>query len=377
MKTVLITGGAGFIGSHLSEKLIQKGYNVIIYDCLSPQIHGVSAKLPEYIDKNVAFVQGDVRDRELFKRSILESNYVIHLASETGVGQSMYEIEKYTNTIIQGTSVLWDILANEKHNIQKVILSSSRAVYGEGKYYCGVCNENVYPEGRKKEDLEAGIWELSCSHCGGGLHQCATDELAQLNPSSIYAIAKKTQEDICSIMGKALNIPVSILRYQNVYGPRQSLNNPYTGILAIFTSRLKNGKPIEVYEDGLESRDFVHVLDVVKGTILAMESEGHSLIETFNIANGIKTSVLEIAHILTKNINEDLQPIVTGKFRIGDIRHCYADITKAHKVLGYLPDYDVENGIKDFLKWAEHRTSIDNSEVAELELKKKGMLNNA
>lgn len=376
METVLVTGGAGFIGTHLTEGLIKKGYKVIIYDILNPQIHGEDPQIPDSISKDALFVRGDVRDRELLKKSIKESDFIIHLASETGVGQSMYQVEQYTDVIIQGTSVIWDILANESNKIKKVVLSSSRAVYGEGKYNCTNCS-TVYPEGRNKTDLEKGIWELFCPQCGDKLNQCATDETSQLKPSSIYAVAKKTQEEICEVMGKALNIPVSILRYQNVYGPRQSLSNPYTGILAIFTSRLKNGKPVEVYEDGLESRDFVHVSDVVKGTILALENKNESIIETYNIANGVKTTVLEIAKTLTNFINEDLQPIITGKFRVGDIRHCYADISKAHNMLGYQPEYNIERGISDFLNWADHEHAIDNSERAESELKGKGLLDNA
>jgi dTDP-L-rhamnose 4-epimerase len=373
MKTVLITGGAGFIGTHLCESLFRKGYKITVFDKLSPQIHGENASVPVYIKDKVNFVKGDVTDREAFKQVIQHTDYIIHLAAETGVGQSMYEIERYTSGIIQGTSVLWDILANEKHHVKKVLLSSSRAVYGEGKYHCNKCDKDIYPNGRTEENLLAGDWGLHCPECDGALDPVPTDEGSTLKTTSIYAICKKTQEELFMVMGKALRIPSTIVRYQNVYGPRQSLNNPYTGILSIFSSRLKNGKSIQIYEDGNECRDFVHVKDAVQGTVLALEKKEADF-EVFNIANGVRTSVFEIAEILSNELNPKLKPLITGKFRVGDIRHCFADISKAERLLGYSPDYSIASGLKDFLSWAKNEEANDFSEIAEEELKKKGML---
>ncbi|GIO12250.1 nucleoside-diphosphate-sugar epimerase [Cohnella xylanilytica] len=372
MKNVLVTGGAGFIGTHLCEKLYDLNYKVIVYDSLSSQVHGEGADIPSYLRDKVEFINGNVIDRDKLMNVVKRVDKVIHLASETGVGQSMYEVERYSNGIIQGTSILWDILANEEHGVKKVVLSSSRAVYGEGKYSCENCGI-VYPDSRDKQRLEKGDWELYCPNCNEGLTQCATDERALLKPTSIYAIGKKTQEEISMVMGRALNIPVSVVRYQNVYGPRQSLSNPYTGILSIFTARLKSGKPINVYEDGLESRDFVHVSDAVDGTILCLENEVADY-EVFNIANGVKTTVMEVANILTEYLNPNLTPVVTGNYRLGDIRHCYADITKAKELLGYYPKFDIGTGIKSFLDWSEKESFQDLSDKAERELIAKGML---
>ncbi|NSB12957.1 SDR family NAD(P)-dependent oxidoreductase [Clostridium beijerinckii] len=371
-ETILLTGGAGFIGTYICEKLYKKGYNIIVYDNLSEQVHGDNAIIPECIKDKVEFIKGDIRDRENLKKAVQKSDKIIHLVAETGVGQSMYDIQRYTDVTIQGTSILWDIIVNDKNKVKKVVLASSRAVYGEGKYNCKSCG-NIFPESRNKRDLENNIWDISCPNCNQKLTVVATDEKSKLNPTSIYAISKKTQEEICIIAGKSTNIPVSIVRYQNVYGPRQSLNNPYTGILSIFTSRLKNNRPISVYEDGCESRDFVYVEDVADGTILALE-EDEANFEIFNIANGENTTVLRIANILTKLINPTLNPIITGKYRVGDIRHCYADISKAKNILGYYPRFTVDEGIKLFLEWALKEESYDNSDIAEKELKKRDLL---
>lgn len=370
-ETILITGGAGFIGSHLCENLYKKGYNVIVYDNLSPQVHGENGEISKAIKDKVTFIKADIRDRENLKQAIIQSDKIIHLVAETGVGQSMYEVQRYTDVTIQGTAIMWDILVNEKNHVNKVVLSSSRAVYGEGKYKCTDCGI-VYPDTRRVEDLQQGNWDIYCPKCRHILDSCATDEDSMLNPTSIYAICKKSQEEISTVMAKAVGIPLSIVRYQNVYGPGQSLNNPYTGILSIFTSRLKNNKPIQVYEDGQESRDFVHVDDVVQGTILALEkNEANNNI--FNIANGKSTTVLQIAEILTEYLNPSLKPIIIGKYRVGDIRHCYADISRAQEILGYEPKFNVQTGIRDFLNWAQCEVAIDRSEIAESELKQKGL----
>lgn len=369
--SVLVTGGAGFIGSRLCQELYKLGYDVIVYDNLSEQVHGSKGELPSNIKDKVQFIKGDIRDRELLKKVIAKVDMIVHLASETGVGQSMYLVEKYLDVIVRGTGVLWDVLTNEKNNVKKVVLSSSRAVYGEGSYQCINCGI-VYPESRQEEALRKAQWGLKCPHCGEALLVCPTDENALLKPVSIYAIGKRTQEDICMVMGKALKIPVSILRYQNVYGPGQSLNNPYTGILSIFTSKIKSGKCIQVYEDGNESRDFVHVNDVVQGTLRALESHKADY-NIFNIGSGIRTTVLEIAQLITQYINPSLSPVITGKYRVGDIRHCYADISKAKNLLGYDPQVRIDQGIIDFLSWTDSESYSDLSETAERELEIRGL----
>ncbi|HHV75363.1 SDR family NAD(P)-dependent oxidoreductase [Thermoanaerobacterium thermosaccharolyticum] len=375
METILITGGAGFIGGYIAEKLHDKGYKIIVYDNLSPQVHGNNADLPDYLKEKVEFIKADVRDIEQFKNAIQKSDKIIHLAAETGVGQSMYEIDRYVDVNVRGTSILWDILANEKHNIKKVVLSSSRAVYGEGKYKCKNCGI-IYPRGRSKHDLEKGRWDVYCPNCNKKLEVMPTAEDSILTPASIYAVTKKTQEEICMIMGKSLGIPVSILRYQNVYGPRQSLNNPYTGIITIFTNRLKENKPINIYEDGYESRDFVYVEDVADGTILALEKVEANY-EIFNIGYGKLTTIRQVAEIITNYINRELRPVISGNFRLGDIRNNYADISKANKLLGYHPKYSIEEGIKSFIEWAIKQESKDDSLKAEEELKRRGLFGEA
>ena len=274
MKNILISGGAGFIGSNLTKKLVSKGYNITILDNLSKQIHGKDQKSELYnsIKEISTFILGDVCNEEDWKKSLKGQDAVIHLAAETGTGQSMYEISRYNDVNILGTSHLLDFLANNKNSVKKLIIASSRSIYGEGKYKC----ENhgvVYPNDRIASNMMKGKFDLFCDVCGGELDLMPTDENSMIHPSSIYGITKHQQEQMTLLMGKSLGIPAVSLRYQNVYGPGQSLSNPYTGILSIFSTRMLNGNDIDIYEDGEESRDFVFIDDVVEATILALEKE--------------------------------------------------------------------------------------------------------
>ena len=296
MKNILITGGAGFIGSHLAVKLVSKGYNITVLDNLSKQIHGENQDSVLYnsIKNQVTFILGDVSNKSDWKKALNGQDIVIHLAAETGTGQSMYEIARYSEVNILGTTHLLDILANERHSIKKMIVASSRSIYGEGKYLCKNDAE-VFPEPRKEIDLSQGKFNLFCNKCNEPLQLLATDEDSKAIPSSIYGITKLQQEQMILLMGKTLGIPAVALRYQNVYGPGQSLSNPYTGILSIFSTRLLNGNDIDIYEDGAESRDFIFIDDAVDATVLALEKKeaNHQI---FNVGSGFAVTVLQLAN---------------------------------------------------------------------------------
>jgi dTDP-L-rhamnose 4-epimerase len=372
-QTVLITGGAGFIGSHLAERLIEIGYKVKIIDNLSPQVHRPDAGLPDYLKDKVEFMKGDVRSRLTVKRALSGVDAVIHLAADTGVGQSMYEIARYANTNVEGSAILLERVIKESSSVSKIILASSRAVYGEGKYQCEKCGI-TYPESRSQSELKRRKWQMRCAKCGRIIKPLPTDEDTVLRPTSIYAVTKQAQEQMFSIIAKAHKIPYSILRYFNVYGQRQSLSNPYTGILSIFSSRIVNGKPPLVYEDGLESRDFVHVSDVVKATILALEKTEANY-DVFNVGSGRRTTILEVANLLIDKLESPLKSIVIGKYREGDIRHCYADLSKIETKLGYRPDKSLEEGISEFVHWVKQQNNIlDLSDKASNELASRKLL---
>ncbi|MDA9808156.1 NAD-dependent epimerase/dehydratase family protein [Flavobacteriales bacterium] len=375
MKKILITGGAGFIGSNLTKKLVSKGYSITILDNLSKQIHGKDQKSELYnsIKEISTFILGDVCNEEDWKKSLKGQDAVIHLAAETGTGQSMYEISRYNDVNILGTSHLLDFLANNNNSVKKLIIASSRSIYGEGKYKC----ENhgvVYPNERVASNMMKGKFDLFCDVCGGELDLMPTDENSKIHPSSIYGITKQQQEQMILLMGKSLGIPAVALRYQNVYGPGQSLSNPYTGILSIFSTRMLNGNDIDIYEDGEESRDFVFIDDVVEATILALEKE-EANDEVFNVGSGEATTVKEVADSLKKFYNSDINISISGKYRLGDIRHNYADLTKAKNLLGFSPKYDFQEGIFEFVKWVKNQEiKKDKYDKSITELKSKGLI---
>lgn len=372
---ILITGGAGFIGSNLAIKLLEKGYEVRVLDNLSEQIHGKNpdtSELYNSIKNKVDFVRGTVTSKEDWLKAIDGVDVIVHLAAETGTGQSMYEIEKYTKINIEGTAIMWDILTNEKHNVSKVVVAASRAIYGEGKYYCNLHKE-VYPVERKLEDLEKGDFEVKCPICNKNVKLLGTTEDSKIHSTSLYGLTKAVQEEMSLMLGKNLNIPVVTYRYQNVYGPGQSLKNPYTGILSIFSTRIKNRKDINIFEDGKESRDFVYISDVVDATILGIEKEEANY-EVFNVGTGVNIDVLTVANTLKKMYNSNVEIKVSGNFRLGDIRHNYADITKANKLLGYTPKVSFEEGMKKFVDWVNIQPiEEDNYDKSIEEMKRKGL----
>lgn len=349
MKNILITGGAGFIGSNLCLKLVDKGYKVTVLDNLSEQIHGVNSDLLKTIIEKIDFIKGDVRNKEDWEKALKNQNIVVHLAAETGTGQSMYEIQKYVDVNVNGTSILLDYLVNEEHDIKKIIIASSRAIYGEGKYECAE-HGFMYPEERKESDMAKGEFEPKCSLCNRELELLATDEDSKIHPTSVYGITKQNQEQMVLNVCKSKAIPAVAFRYQNVYGPGQSLKNPYTGILSIFSTQIKNGNDINIFEDGLESRDFVYIDDVVNATILGIERDEASY-EIFNVGSGIGTNVFEVAERLKKHYCSGVKINITGNFRLGDIRHNIADLSKIKQKLGFVSEFTFEKGIANFAEW--------------------------
>ena len=376
MDRVLITGGAGFIGSNVALKLIAKGYEVTVLDSLSEQIHGANPEetspLYNNIKDKVNFIKGDVNSREDWMKALEGVTYVIHLAAETGTGQSMYEIKKYVDTNIGGTALLLDILTNTKHSVKRVVVAESRAIYGEGKYRCLKCGD-VYPLERKDEDMQKGDFECKCPKCGGPVELVATTEDSAIHPSSVYGIAKQVQGQLVHLVCKSIGVESVSFRYQNVYGPGQSLSNPYTGILSIFSTRIKNGNGLNIFEDGKETRDFVYIDDIVDATILGMEvpeANGH----VFNIGTGVAIDVLTVAQTLCEKYGIQVPIVVSGNYRLGDIRHNYADITLARNILGFEPKWDFSAGIGEFCKWVDGQAvQKDNYDASIAEMKAKGL----
>jgi dTDP-L-rhamnose 4-epimerase len=375
IKNILITGGAGFIGSNLALKLLDKGYQVTVLDNLSPQIHGEDGTKSELflnIKDKVNFIQGDVVNSEDWKKALKGQDVVVHLAAETGTGQSMYEINKYIDVNVKGTSNLLDILTNEEHQVKKIVIAASRAIYGEGMYHCTE-HGTVYPVARTEADMSKGDFEVKCPICNRDVEVMATTEKTKIHPTSIYGITKQMQEDMCMVVGKSLNIPVVGYRYQNVYGPGQSLKNPYTGILSIFSTIIKNGNDINIFEDGKESRDFVFIDDIVDATILGIEKEEANY-ESFNVGTGVCTNVLEVATLLKEKYQSDTDIVISGNYRLGDIRHNFADLTKIHEKLGFTPKVSFEEGISKFVDWVNQQEVVeDNYQKSIEEMKKKGL----
>ena len=376
MKKILLTGGAGFIGSNLALKLIAKGYKVTVLDTLSKQIHGdnpeKTSPLYQSIKDKVSFIKGSVTSREDWMKALEGQDAVIHLAAETGTGQSMYEIEKYVDTNIGGTAILLDILTNTKHSVKRVLVAESRAIYGEGKYHCEKCGD-VYPTDRKDEDMVKGDFDCHCPKCGGKVTLVATTEDSAIHPSSVYGISKQVQGQLVHLVCHTIGVESVSFRYQNVYGPGQSLTNPYTGILSIFSTRIKNHNGINIFEDGRETRDFVYIDDVVDATILGLEvpeANGH----VFNVGTGVATDVLTVANTLCEKYGIEVPVTVSGNYRLGDIRHNYADITLARNILGFEPKWSFSQGIEQFTTWVnQQEIQEDKYEASIEEMKRKGL----
>lgn len=377
MKKVLITGGAGFIGSNVARKLVDKNYDVTVLDNLSPQIHGKNPEetSPLYIgikDK-VRFIRGSVTCREDWVKALEGVEAVIHLAAETGTGQSMYEIEKYVHVNIGGTALLLDLLTNTSHSVRRVVVAESRAIYGEGRYWSDELNTYVYPVERPDETMSKGDFEVKYPGCTKPLKLVATTEDSMIHPNSVYGITKQVQGQLVHLVCKSIGMESVSFRYQNVYGPGQSLSNPYTGILSIFSTRIKNGNGINIFEDGRETRDFVYIDDVVDATILGLEKEGASGY-AFNVGTGVATDVLTVANTLKKYYGIDVPVTVSGNYRLGDIRHNYADISLARKILGFEPKWSFDAGIAKFVEWVNgQQVQEDRYEDSIEEMKRKGL----
>lgn len=375
MTSVLITGGAGFIGTHLARMASSAGCRVRILDNLSPQVHGREAEYEP--PSGTEFQLGDVTVRPDVERAIQGMDAIVHLAAETGTGQSMYEIDRYYRVNVQGTALLFDILANQDHEVRNIVLGSSRSVYGEGAYLCRACDPagaRRFPAARAPEQLAAREWTSPCPECGGRLEPTATREDDRLAPASIYAATKLAQEDLVRVACGALGIPFTILRFQNVFGEGQSLQNPYTGILSIFSTRIRLGLSLPIFEDGEETRDFVHVQDVAAALLRCIErpAEGGA---TLNVGSGQATSIMEVARMLKRSFGSDIEPHVTGEYRVGDIRHNFADISRLESTIGFRPSVAVEEGIRRFAEWVRTQpVPQDLLEKANAELKARKLM---
>lgn len=377
MNKILITGGAGFIGSNTALKLVSQGHKVVVLDNLSPQIHGnnpdTTSPLYQCIKGKVEFIKGSVTSREDWIEALEGVDIVLHLAAETGTGQSMYEIEKYVNANIGGTAILLDILTNEKTNVKRVVVAESRAIYGEGRYWSDELNSYVYPEERPEDAMSNGDFEVKYPGCSKPLKLVGTTEDSKIHPGSVYGITKQVQGQLVHMVCQSIGIESVSFRYQNVYGPGQSLSNPYTGILSIFSTRIKNGNGINIFEDGKETRDFVYIDDIVDATILGLTVPGISG-NAFNIGTGVATDVLTVANMLKKHYGIDVPVTVSGNYRLGDIRHNFADISKARKLLGYEPKWSFDEGIRKFTEWVNTQdVQEDKYESSIEEMKKKGL----
>jgi len=362
---VLITGGGGFIGSHLANSLVEAGHRVRVLDVLHEQVHGADAAFPDYLHEDVERHVGDVRDRDAVRKALAGVTHVYHFAAAVGVGQSMYEIERYTDINNRGTAVLLEALAQQP--VQRLVVASSMSVYGEGLYRRGstICE----PPPRSFEQLSAERWEVELD--GERLEPMATPETKHTVPTSVYALSKYDQEQLCLMFGAAYRIPTVALRFFNVYGPHQSLSNPYTGVLAIFASRCLNGNPPLIFEDGEQRRDFVSVWDVAAACRLALTTQ--SVGEVFNVGSGESRTIREVADDIIDALGADLAPVITGKYRVGDIRHCFADITKARQQLGYAPSVRFRDGLVELAEWLSETTAIDNYSQAAAELDRRGL----
>lgn len=375
MNRILITGGAGFIGSHLLNRLSFDGFEVTVIDNLNVQVHGQSSALniQETIIEKCQFVHGDIRDKEVLYSLLGRNDVIVHLAAETGTAQSMYEVSRYVDVNCQGTALICDFLVNERHNIKKVVFSSSRAVYGEGAYSCA--EHGTFIQGsRTEENLRNGFFEHLCPYCSRIMEPLASAETMKINPISVYGLTKYFQENLLQNVCESLDISYTGLRFQNVYGPGQSLINPYTGIISIFTNLLRQDKTINIFEDGKESRDFVYVDDVIDAIQMAIVNDKNRF-EIYNVGSGKQTTVLEIAETLKALLKSESTLHITGNYRKGDIRHNFSNIDKIVRELGFKPKTELSAGLSQFLEWAKRFDVVESKYEKSLnELKDKGLL---
>jgi len=365
---VLITGGAGFIGSHLADELLEHGYGVRVLDSLVSQVHGPERRRPRYLSPDVELVEGDVRDPDAVRRALQGIDAVYHLAARVGVGQSMYEVAEYTSVNNLGSAVLLEALIS--YPVQRLVVASSMSIYGEGLYRDR--HEQIHDRVQRTPDqLARGDWEPRGAD-GGGLTPVPTPETKAPVLASLYALSKYDQERMCLLVGATYRIPTVALRLFNVYGPRQALSNPYTGVLAIFAARYLNGKPPLIFEDGQQRRDFVHVRDVAAGCRLALEVDG-AIGGVFNLASGEARTIRAIADRMAEALGMSIVPRLTGQYRIGDIRHCLAELGLARRVLGYQPRVDLGAGLGELASWLATQTAIDRVDDMHAELAERGL----
>ncbi|MBN1356122.1 NAD-dependent epimerase/dehydratase family protein [bacterium] len=373
-ESILVTGGAGFVGSHLVDRLVEMGHDVTIFDNLEYQVH--QGRLPDYLNRGARFICGDVRDADVLTRAMEGKDVIFHQGAAVGVGQSMYMIRKYVDYNSTGGATLLDILINNRKirdRVRKVVVASSMSIYGEGLYTCDNCGDFT-PKLRPNRQLEAKQWDIMCPECKAPSRHKGTPESKPLFPTSIYAITKRDHEEMFLVTGKSYRIPTVALRYFNIYGTRQALSNPYTGVAAIFSSRVLNKKPPVIFEDGLQSRDFVHVSDIVQANILAMENQAADY-TAFNVGTGRNITIKHVAEILIRRLGagHPMTPRIENTFREGDIRHCYADIAKIRDMLGYEPSVQFEDGIDELTEWVANQVAEDGFERARAELEQYGL----
>ncbi len=371
-KHILITGGAGFVGSHLADGLLAAGHKVRILDDLTPQVHENGLR-PTYLARDAELIIGDVRDPNRLRDVLRDIDVVFHFAATVGVGQSMYEISRYMSVNSQGTAELLQAMLDAKHTPEKLIVASSMSIYGEGRYVRPSTGEEIAPPVRPLSQLKAGEWEVRSDDGEEVLKPLPTNETKPSEINSVYALSKRDQEQLCLIYGRNYGLPVTALRFFNIYGTRQALSNPYTGVAAVFASRLLNGKAPMVFEDGEQMRDFVSVHDIVRANMLAMEHP-ESNDEVINIGCGTPITIRRVAEILCKALGrEDLSPIISNKYRAGDIRHCFADLSKAERLLGYRPEITHEQGFQELALWLAEQESEDKAETMLKELSAYGL----
>jgi len=373
IRDILVTGGAGYIGSHLVDALVARDYHVTVLDNLEPQVHR-SGRWPSYANPKAKYVQGDVRDRSVFEPLVLGAQAVVHFGAAVSVGQSMYQIDRYVDVNTRGTALLLDILVNTKHKVEKVLVASSIGVYGEGAYECAT-HGAVAPTIRSEQQLAARDWEQHCPHCGKHVKSIPTPEDKALYRDNIYSMTKYHQEEMVLLIGKTYGIPSVAPRFFNVYGPRQSLSNPYAGVAAIWLSRLLNGKQPIVFEDGGQLRDFVSIHDVVDCLVLMLEKPGADYLPV-NVGSGETITILEIARLLARLLGSSIEPQITQSGRKFDIRHNTADITRARQTLDFTPKVSLDEGFSELIEWAKTTpdVAVDFFDKALQELQEKGLL---
>ena len=362
---ILVTGGAGFIGSHLVDALVERGHRVRILDSLADEVH--HGQVPEYLNPDAEFIHGSVCDAETVRKGLDGIEVVYHLAAELGLGRSMYQIVRFVEGNDLGTAVLLEEMIKRPTQFKKLIVASSMSLYGEGPVRCEACNIVAEPTLRTEDSLTSQKWEFYCAVCGNVMEPLPTPEEKRLFPTSVYAVGKQVQEQYSLVIGRAYRIPTVALRYFNVYGPRQALSNPYTGACAIFSSRLLNDEAPLVYEDGEQTRDFVSVRDIVRANLLALETDNGDY-EVMNVGTGVATSIRRIAEIVARGLGKSIEPDITGKFREGDIRHCIADISKIQAKLGYEPSVALDDGLEELISWVGKQSADDRVSVATAEL---------